>query len=244
MDWHARYTQQAGWTASLRSYLFQQAGLNAGWRILEVGCGTGAVLADFSSHRGAVHGIDLDIAALRQARRHAIPARFACADALDLPYASASFDAVYSHYTLLWLSDPALGLMEMRRVTRPGGVVLALAEPDYGGRVDYPLELASLGRMQTDALRSQGADPLVGRKLMGLFSRAGLRHIYSGVIGGQWHGQPSRAELSLEWQTLTSDLAGQAAPSALEAMRALDERAWAHQERVLYVPTFYAWGVV
>ena len=47
MDWHARYVQQARWTNQLRHYLYRKAGLRDGQQILEVGCGTGAVLGDF-----------------------------------------------------------------------------------------------------------------------------------------------------------------------------------------------------
>jgi hypothetical protein len=46
MDWHSRYLQQAGWTSKLRGYLFQRAGVDKASRVLEVGCGTGAVLKD------------------------------------------------------------------------------------------------------------------------------------------------------------------------------------------------------
>ena len=46
MDWHARYTQQANWTAQTRRYLYEKAGLSKTARVLEPGCGTGAVLVD------------------------------------------------------------------------------------------------------------------------------------------------------------------------------------------------------
>lgn len=243
MDWHARYTQQAGWTAQLRAFLFKQAGVYSARNLLDLGCGTGAVLADFTARPG-LHGLDLNFDALRQTSLHAPAAHLTCGDAACLPYGLAAFDAAFCHFTLLWVKDPFQAVTEMRRVTRPGGVVLALAEPDYGGRVDYPLELAELGRWQTEALQRQGADPWLGRKLASAFSRAGLHSIQTGVIGGQWQGALSPLELDLEWQTLMADLDGQVLPARLEKMRSLDELAWAQGDRVLYVPTFYAWGVV
>jgi cyclopropane fatty-acyl-phospholipid synthase-like methyltransferase len=50
VDWHARYLQQARWTRPLREYLYGKAGVDSARRVLEVGCGTGALLA--SSRRG------------------------------------------------------------------------------------------------------------------------------------------------------------------------------------------------
>ena len=62
----------------------------------------------------------------------------------------------------------------MVRVTHPGGFVLALAEPDYGGRIDYPTELSQIGDWQKNALKQQGANPLMGRELRSIFSHAGI----------------------------------------------------------------------
>jgi hypothetical protein len=132
----------------------------------------------------------------------------------------------------------------MRRVTRPGGAVLALAEPDYGGRIDYPRELAELGRWQAESLQRQGVDPEIGRKLAGVFVRAGLRQVESGVMGGEWAYPAAAGETSLEWSVLESDLAGQIAPQDLQKLRQSEAAATQNGERVLFVPTFYAWGRV
>ena len=74
----------------------------------------------------------------------------------------------------------------MKRVTRPGGTVAALAEPDYGGRIDFPDSLGELGQWQAFALGSQGANPNVGRRLMAEFIAADLDSVESGLMGGQW----------------------------------------------------------
>jgi ubiquinone/menaquinone biosynthesis C-methylase UbiE len=161
MDWHKRFVQQAAWTSEIRLYLFERAGMQAAKRVLEVGCGTGAILSGLAT-QAVMHGLDKDQARLSEARRHAPKANLACADALALPYASGIFDITFCHFLLLWVGDPFLALREMKRVTRPGGSILALAEPDYGARVDKPDELAVLGRWQTESLRRQGADPFIG----------------------------------------------------------------------------------
>ncbi|MEA4909439.1 MAG: methyltransferase domain-containing protein, partial [Anaerolineaceae bacterium] len=179
---------------------------------------------------------------LRLARQASPPTRLACGDGYRLPFRSRAFDAVYGHYLLLWIAEPLRMLAEMRRVTRPGGALLCMAEPDYGGRIDYPTELASLGRWQADALAGQGADPNVGRKLAGLLVQAGLNDVQYGVLGGEWNaGAPEGGQ---EWQMIEHDLAGQVEPHRLAALRRSEQSARARGEKVLFVPTFYAAGIV
>jgi hypothetical protein len=134
-------------------------------------------------------------------------------------------------------------LLEMKRVTRAGGHVLALAEPDYTARVDMPDELAPLGQWQTESLRRQGADPSVGAGLGDLFSRAGIEIVETGAIQGA-ERDPSPAERDLEWAVIESDLAGFVSSEDLHKMKLLDEGALARGERILHVPTYFAWGKI
>lgn len=242
MDWHNRFVQQAAWTEGLRRYLYPRVGLKDAHRALEVGCGTGALLAELTMQmRGTPFGLDLSPEHLSLAA-HSLPGLpLVCADAHALPFASASFEVTFCHFLLLWVEDAVKVVRQMARLTRPGGSVLALAEPDYGGRVDHPPELAELGQWQMEALRRQGADPQMGRRLAGIFHQAGLASVETGVLGGQWAGAPSAEEWELEWGVIEADLGKQA---GLEALRTLDRAAWESGERVLFVPTFYAWGRV
>jgi SAM-dependent methyltransferase len=244
MNWHTRYLQQARWTENLRSYLFNKVGIAAAGRVLDLGCGTGALLGGLPVKAGAaVHGADLSLPAVIEASVHAPGARLLCADGASLPYADSTFDVVFCHFVLLWVREPLPVLEEMRRVTRAGGAVLALAEPDYGGRIDYPPPLEQLGRWQADSLRGQGADPIMGRKLAGLFARAGLRQVETGVLGGEWRASIP-GERELEWDVLQADLAGKIPAQDIQKMKILDDEAWETGERVLFVPTFFAWGRV
>ncbi len=60
-DWHARFQQQAGWTAEIRRHLFEQAGLKPDSQILEVGCGTGAVMGAITEEFAfTLTGVDID----------------------------------------------------------------------------------------------------------------------------------------------------------------------------------------
>jgi len=242
VDWHSRFTQQARWTEGLRRYLFERAGLASGQRLLEVGCGTGALLSRLAAWDPQIHGLDIDGEFLRQAQRYAPAAALAQGDAHRLPYSDASFDNVCCHFLLLWVHDPVKVVSELTRVVRPNGWVLALAEPDYGGRVDHPEEMIQLGEMQEAALRRQGAETRLGRRLGALFHAAGLHDVETGVLGGQWREVPSPEELAQEWAVLQAELEGEITAHELARLQQIDKQAWARHERVLFVPTFYALG--
>ena len=243
MDWHERFLQQATWTRELRSYLFEQAGLSRARRVLEVGCGTGAILADLSTP-AAVHALDLDPARLVELGLHAPGVAPIRGDAHELPFSMGVFDITFCHFLLLWLSNPLKALGEMRRVTCPGGAILALAEPDYESRVDKPEELAPLGRWQADALRRKGADPGLGSHLADLFHQAGIRIIETGILRAAGRFMQSSAERDLEWAVLEADLAEWVPAREISKLKLLDEQAWERGERVLDVPTHFAWGRV
>ena len=240
MNWHVRFTQQANWTRELRDYLFQRTGLESAGRVLEVGCGTGAVLSGIRT--GALHGLDLRPASLMEARVHAPAASLTCADALSLPYPDASFDITFCHFLLLWVREPRRALLEMRRVTRPGGSVLALAEPDYSARVDEPAELAVLGRWQAESLHRQGADPSLGGRLAELFFQAGIELVETGAIESRGRDALAPLEWELEWAVLEHDLAEFVPLEEVQQLKRMDAQARARGVRLLHVPTYFAWG--
>jgi SAM-dependent methyltransferase len=240
MNWHFRYLQQATWTRDLRSYLFDQADLIHARQVLEVGCGTGAILQGLVTP-ATLHGLDIDPAALAQCRLHAPRALLTHGDGLRLPYPAQIFDIVYCHYFLLWVPDPLQAVLEMRRVTKPGGHILAMAEPDYSARVDEPPELKILGNWQIESLKHQGADPGFGARLAETFHQAGIRLQETGTIQGD-EREPSAEEWDLEWEVIESDLAGSIPRGQILEMKQLDQQARARGERILHVPTHFAWG--
>lgn len=240
MNWHARYLQQASWTRELRAYLFDQADLTQAQRVLEVGCGTGAILQDLVTP-ATLHGLDLDPAALARCRLHAPRAVLTQGNGLQLPYPNHTFDIVYCHYFLLWVPDPLQAVLEMYRVTKPGGHILALAEPDYSARVDQPAVLKILGEWQIAALERQGADPAFGAHLAETFHRAGIKLRETGTIQGGGR-EPSAQEWDMEWAVVESDVAGFVPSGQIQKMKELDLQARAKGERILHVPTHFAWG--
>ena len=246
MNWHTRYIQQSAWTRDLRAYIFEKAGLANAHHVLEVGCGTGAILStlETSAVRCKCHGLDLDPAMLTQCRIHAPAASLTRGDGLHLPYEDQTFNITFCHFFLLWVKNPLAALLEMKRTTKPNGYVLALAEPDYHARVDKPSELIQLGRWQTESLLRQGADPGIGARLANLFRQAGIRLIETGTIQSRGNEALKPDEWENEWATLESDLAGIVPDQEIQRMKQLDKRAWERGERVLDVPTYFAWGQV
>jgi SAM-dependent methyltransferase len=242
-EWHDWFSVQAGWTHSTRMWLYQQVNLDRARAILEVGCGTGVIARELARLSSAhVVGLDLSESMLAYASSQGGKVGYVRGDALTLPFPDGCFDVVVCHYLLLWLADPAQGVREMARVARPTGCVLACAEPDYGGRIDHPPEIVSLGRLQAEALRRQGADPELGRRLGELFAAAGLQ-VAVGVMAGRWNLPASPDEgFEAEWAMRERDLVGFLSQEEFRRWRAVDRQALIDGRRILFVPTFYALG--
>lgn len=238
-NWHKRYSQQANWTAELRGYIFEQLGLEKNTRLLEIGCGTGAILEQMHT---PAFGLDLQLAPLQEAKERAPTSPLTCADTISLPYADSSFDMVFSHFLWLWLPNPQAALAEMMRITRAGGHIIAFAEPDYTQRVDKPATLEKLGVWQRDALQKQGADPAMGAKLAELFHGAGMQIVETGAISISERSSFDLSDWELEWDTLESDLAAHIPAKQIQQMKELDLNAWLAGKRVLHVPTHYLWA--
>jgi cyclopropane fatty-acyl-phospholipid synthase-like methyltransferase len=115
--------------ASAHRHLVDQAQLQAGHRVLEIGCGTGNLTIQIKTRHPSVDvvGLDPDPKALARARRKAV--RVGIALRLDqgfsdqLPYADGSYDRVFSAFMFHHLlhEEKRKSLQEIRRVLRPGG---------------------------------------------------------------------------------------------------------------------------
>lgn len=131
----AAYDRHIGrYSRALAQALISRAGIRPGQRVLDVGCGPGALSAELAALVGPerVAAVDTSpeyLAACRD-RTPGVDARVAAGE--SLPFEAASFDAVLSQLVLNFLSDAPAAMREMSRVTRPGGTVGA-AVWDYAG---------------------------------------------------------------------------------------------------------------
>jgi len=175
-DWIKRLKQQADSSKSYRHKLYEKVDLQNKQKILDVGCGTGAVTADIAQLAiGDVTGIDNDSEKLENAKRvlsNLTNVKVMKGDVLDLPFEDESFDLVVFNIVLVYIKDQQRAVNEMARVTTPGGFVLATIEPDYASYIDYPDDPAR--PLLLESLKEIGADLQTGRRLKALFNTAGL----------------------------------------------------------------------
>jgi SAM-dependent methyltransferase len=240
-EWNAQFIRQARWTRAVRNQIYRRVNLLRAERVLDVGCGTGVITEEMAARcKGQVSGVDIDPAMIAFAQDNGGRAEYRVGDAHQLDFPDSHFDVVACHLLLMWVSNPTLAVREMARVTRPGGAVLACAEPDYGGRIDYPEELP-LARWQAEALRREGADPFIGRKLPALFTQAGLS-ANVGVIPSLWDREALRAEFEAEWALMERTLAGMVSEDEVRHYRQVDWQAIEDSQRLIFVPIFYAVG--
>ena len=104
--------------------------------VLDVGCGGGRTISKLAARaaQGKVHGIDYSEASVAASRRYNARAIRAgrveihLADVEKLPFAGNTFDLVTGIETHFWWPDIAAGLREIRRVLKPGGTLILIAE--------------------------------------------------------------------------------------------------------------------
>jgi ubiquinone/menaquinone biosynthesis C-methylase UbiE len=101
--------------------LLAAASVGAGARVLDVATGPGWVAAHAGERGASVVGIDVAEAMIARARNAHPGLAFRRADAHELPFEDASFDAVVGNLAVMHLSRPERALAEFARVLRPGG---------------------------------------------------------------------------------------------------------------------------
>ena len=181
-----RLYRQADELRSESEAVVERAGLGAGDRAIDVGCGPRGILdllAERVSPGGLVVGLDADaahvaLAAEFVAGRGLDQVELVLADARDTGIESGSFDFVHARTLLVNLPEPLEALSEMVRLARPGGWVVGI-EPDVESALCYPPLPAfdRLSQLFEAAFSRNGADPHLGRRMADLYRRAGLEEI-------------------------------------------------------------------
>lgn len=128
--------QRAGWahfgplatfTTPSAARLVRFAGVKAGHRVLDVGCGTGVAAITAARLGAEVTGADLTPELISQARENAdiadVQVEWQEADVEKLPLANAGFDVVLSQFGHMFAPRPDVAIGEMLRVLKPGGTI-------------------------------------------------------------------------------------------------------------------------
>jgi SAM-dependent methyltransferase len=161
---------QSDWLADARARILRNAEIAKRKRVLDLGCGYGFVIPELKRRSGGiVYALDQSVEALTF---FVASTPLVCADAGDLPLKSQSIDLVFSQNLLLWTKNLERIAQQVYRILAPNGSWV-LIEPDYGGLIEYPLELETR-EIWIQALSRAGGDPLIGRKLPPLLTQVGF----------------------------------------------------------------------
>ncbi len=117
-----------------RTQVVRTVAARAAERVLDLAAGTGTSSQPFADAGANVVPCDFSLGMLRVGKQHRPGLPFTAGDATRLPFADASFDAVTISFGLRNVVDPDAALLEMLRVTRPGGrlVVCEFSQPVWG----------------------------------------------------------------------------------------------------------------
>jgi len=191
----ARLVEQAGyWRDTL---ILPDLPFAPGERLLDVGCGCGAVLGILAgAHPGMTFaGIDREPRQIEAARRHlaalgVTDADLRVGDAAAMPWPDGSFDHAY----LMWFVEhvPRIGpiLAEVRRVLRPGGTI-TINETEYESYQVWP-ENADWDHLEAAMFRhfQDHGQPHAGRRLGPLLLEAGFHGVTNRLVGVHFFAAP------------------------------------------------------
>ncbi|MER7169776.1 class I SAM-dependent methyltransferase [Streptomyces mesophilus] len=209
---HESVLRSHTWRTAANSAAYLLPEIKPDQRILDVGCGPGTITADLAAQvpQGRVTGVELAAGVLDQARavaaeRGLTNTEFETADVHRLRYADDSFDVVHAHQVLQHVGDPVQALREMRRVTRPGGIV-AVRDSDYAAMTWYPTSpvLDDWLTLYRRVARANGGEPDAGRRLKSWALQAGCTDLTASSATWTYSTPDERAWWSGLWADRTT----------------------------------------
>jgi SAM-dependent methyltransferase len=242
---HESVLRSHRWRTAENSAAYLLPHVKSGATLLDIGCGPGTITADLASlvTPGRVTALEVTDAALglaraEIARRGIESVDFAVGDVHALDFADDSFDIVHAHQVLQHVGDPVTALREMRRVTRPGGIV-AVRDGDYAAFTWFP-ELPELDEwldLYERVARGNGGEPDAGRRLLSWAHAAGFTDVTATSSTWCFANAADRAWWGGMWadRVLASELARTALATRAATQEDLERiaagwKAWAADE--------------
>ena len=171
-------------------------------RLLDVGTGTGALARAAVTRGYAVDAIDAETTMVAHAKHISSGIEFAVGALPDLPYRDASFGAVAANFVVNHVADPLASVIELARVSTPGGVVVATI---------WPSELSQMNALWKHVIEATDVDVPPGSRLApdkdfertvdglaGLFAAAGLADVTSARVDWEFTIGPDQLWLAPE----------------------------------------------
>jgi SAM-dependent methyltransferase len=167
------------YSVPLAPQLADLAAVRADQRVLDVGCGPGALTGELVKRLGrdAVSAVDPSEPFVAAARERHPGVRVERAAAEELPFEDHSFDAALAQLVVHFMTDPVAGLREMARVSRDDGVVAACVWDHAGG--GGPLSVFWEAAHELDPAVTDESELAGARQghLVELFEAAGLNDV-------------------------------------------------------------------
>jgi SAM-dependent methyltransferase len=167
------------WSRLLAPHMAAFADVREGQRVLDVGCGPGALTTELVTRLGgrSVTAVDPSAPFVEAARERHPDVDVRQASAEDLPFDDRAFDAALAQLVVHFMPDPVAGLAEMRRVTEPGGVVAACVWDYAGGQDPLGPFWAVAREIDPDVEDESDLPGTRAGHLSSLMATAGLREI-------------------------------------------------------------------
>jgi SAM-dependent methyltransferase len=224
--------------------------LRPGLRVLDVGSGpahTTMELARRVAPSGTVMGVDINAEFIARsstrAREAKLPLEFTQSGFPPLPFPAARFDRVFCKNVLEYVDSAADTVLEMARVTAPGGIVVA-SDSDWDlmvletGEAERERHERVLAASKSIAIK----EPRIGRMLFGLFRAAGLTDVKVEILAGADTVGRALPMLKASFSRYAHD-SGRVADAEIAAWMASVERAIAEGRFFFVLPQFVVRGV-
>jgi SAM-dependent methyltransferase len=172
------------YSRSLAPEFARVAQVAAGERVLDVGCGTGALTAVLADAVGAerVAAVDPSEPFVNECRRRVPGGDVRVGPAEALPFEAQSFDRALSQLVFHFVSDPAKAVREMARVVRPGGSVAACVWDMNGGMTLLSAYWRAVKDIEPGTPGEETRFGVGEGQLAELWTNAGLRNVEHGAI--------------------------------------------------------------